>query len=69
LQILLALLILGAVFLAVLVLSVGLALRGLVAAAETADQAPGRDGLFARVAFAGLFLLIGGVSLGLIGAG
>jgi len=68
-QILLALLILGAVFLGVLVLSVALAVRGLSAAADTADRAPGRNGLFSRVAFLALFLLIGGVSLGLIGAG
>jgi hypothetical protein len=68
-QILLALLILGAVFLGVMVLSVAIAMRGLSAAADTADQAPGRDGLFARVAFVALFLLLGGVSLGLIGAG
>lgn len=68
-QILVALLILGAVFLGVLALSVAIAVRGLSAAAETADHAPGRDGLFARVAFVALFLLVGGVSLGLIGAG
>ncbi len=68
-QILVALLILGAVFLGVVVLSVAIAARGLSAAAQTADRAPGRDGLFARVAFVALFLLLGGVSLGLIGAG
>jgi hypothetical protein len=68
-QILVALLILGAVFLGVVVLSVAIAARGLSAAAQTTDRAPGRDGLFARVAFVALFLLVGGVSLGLIGAG
>jgi hypothetical protein len=68
-QIVVALLILGAVFVAALVLSVAIAARGLSAASQVADRAPGRDGLFARVAFVALVLLVGGVSLGLIGAG
>jgi hypothetical protein len=72
-HIVVAVLILGAVFAAVLAVSVAVAARSLSHAAETAteaaDRAPGRDGLFARIAFVALFLLVGGVSLGLIGGG
>lgn len=70
-HIILAVLILGAVFLAVLALSVAVAVRGLSSDPATDVTVPtaGRDGLIPRVAFVALFLLVGGVALGLVGGG
>jgi hypothetical protein len=70
-HIVLAVLILGAVFAAVLAVSVAVAVRGLSADPATDRTVPtaGRDGLIPRVAFVALFLLVGGVSLGLVGGG
>ncbi len=72
-QIFLSVLILGAVFVAVLAVSVMVALRGLTSATDSqpsaSNRVAGREGLIARVAFLALLFLVGGVSLGLVGAG